>query len=95
MLAVTASPKCGGGDMGSGSWGLCLWDEISTGPWMVHSNSIKTINKLASRVVCKNGKEEKLTPTLVVAASPDCSGGAWVAAAWDYVFFPRCQLACG
>ena len=40
----------------------------------MHSDSIKKINALAAKVVCKNGKEGELTPALVVTASPDCSG---------------------
>ena len=38
VLAVAASLYCGGGGIGGGSLGLCLWAKISTGPWMVHSN---------------------------------------------------------
>ncbi len=30
-----------GGHIGGGSLGLFPWAKISTGPWMVHSNSIK------------------------------------------------------
>ncbi len=38
VLAVAASLECGGQGVGGDGLGLCLWDEISTGPWMVHSN---------------------------------------------------------
>ena len=63
MLVVAACPKCGGKVMGSGSFGLHLCAEISTGLWMVHSNSIKIINDIVAKVVCKNGKEEGGTHT--------------------------------
>ena len=41
VLMVTASLDCGGESVSSIGFGLCLWVEISTSPWMVHINLIK------------------------------------------------------
>jgi hypothetical protein len=38
-----------------GGW-LCLWAEISTGSFMVHSNVIEKIKLLAAKMVFKKGK---------------------------------------
>ena len=51
MLTVTASLCYGGEGIGGDSLQLCLWDEISTGPWMVNSNVIEKINILAVKMV--------------------------------------------
>ena len=56
MLAVTASLCYGGEDVGSGGPWLCLWAEISAGPWMVHSNVIEKIKVLAVKMIYWKGK---------------------------------------
>mgnify|MGYP006200892093 CR=1 FL=1 len=45
--AVAAFLDSEGGHIGGGSLGLCLWAKISTGPWMVCTNSIEKVNLLA------------------------------------------------
>jgi hypothetical protein len=42
--AVTASRDCVRGDVGGGSLGLCLRDEISSFPWMACSNLIEKMH---------------------------------------------------
>ena len=42
-LVVAASLCYGGEGIGGCSLWLCLWAEISTGPWMVHSDVIEKI----------------------------------------------------
>ena len=77
MLAVTASLCYGGEDVGSGGPWLCLWAEISAGPWMVHSNVIEKIKLLAVKMVFWKGKRGKFSPVLTVTA-PLCYGGEGV-----------------
>ena len=50
-LTVTASLCYGREGVGGGDSRFCLWAEISTGPWMVHTNVIEKNKLLAANRV--------------------------------------------
>ncbi len=69
MLVVAAFLCYGGDGVGGGGLLLCLWAEIQTGVWMVHSNVIGKIKNIS----CQHGtnKYERrgtFSPALMVAA---------------------------
>jgi len=55
-LAVTASLCYEGEGIGGGGSRLCLWAEISTGPWLVHSNVIEKIKILVAKMAFRKGE---------------------------------------
>ena len=54
VVAVSLDSR-GEGICGSGLW-LCLWAEIFTGPWMVHSSVIEKIKLFAVKMVLEKKK---------------------------------------
>ena len=74
-MHLTSSHDYGGGGVGSGSLGLCLWAKISTGLWMVCSNFIKNIYLLAVKMICKKEMDGEFSPVLAIATSLDRGGG--------------------